>query len=87
MQLEAARSLRMSLEQYDRALGDADECIRLQPEWAKGYSRRGAAYVVLGRYKDAIEAYNAGLAIEPGNAGLQKGLDDLRRGDDDRVRA
>ena len=38
---------------------------------------RGA--VVLGRYKDAIEAYNAGLAIEPGNAGLQKGLDDLRQ--------
>ena len=33
----------MALEQYDKALADADECIRLQPTWAKGYSRRGAA--------------------------------------------
>ena len=62
-----------------RALSDADACVKKAPNWAKGYSRRGAAYVVLGRYKDAIEAYNAGLAIEPGNAGLQKGLDDLRQ--------
>ena len=62
-----------------RALSDADACVKKAPNWAKGYSRRGAAYVVLGRYKDAIEAYNSGLAIEPGNAGLQKGLDDLRQ--------
>ena len=48
----------MALEQYDRALVDADECIRLQPTWAKGYSRRGAALFrmdKLGPARDALE--------------------------------
>ena len=30
------------MQMYEKALEDADECIRLQPTWAKGYSRRGA---------------------------------------------
>ena len=33
----------MALEQYDRALVDADECIRLQPTRPNVNSRRGAA--------------------------------------------
>ena len=47
----------MALEQYDRALGDADECIRLQPEWAKGYSRRGAALFRMDKLVDARDAF------------------------------
>ena len=30
----------IALEQYDKAMEDADECVRLQPSWAKGYLRR-----------------------------------------------
>lgn len=60
------------------ALSDANECIKLAPSWAKGYSRKGAALVVGGQYKEALKAYKAGLEIEPQNAGLLKGLEDLR---------
>jgi hypothetical protein len=58
----------------------ADVCVdaRQAPTWAKGYGRRGAAHIVLGKYKEAIRAYKAGLEIEPTNAGLAKGLEDLR---------
>ena len=32
-----------AMQMYEKALEDADECIRLQSTWAKGYSRRAAA--------------------------------------------
>ena len=36
------------MQLYEKALEDADECVRLQPTWAKGYSRRAAAKFHLG---------------------------------------
>ncbi|KAJ3099654.1 Hsp90 cochaperone [Phlyctochytrium bullatum] len=65
-----------SLKDYVKALDDADKTVELNPNWAKGYSRKGAALYGLSRYKEATEAYQAGLAIEPSNAQLQKGLKD-----------
>ena len=47
------------------ALHDADRCLDIAPQWAKGYGRKGAAFIVLGKYKEAIKAYKAGLEIEP----------------------
>ena len=67
-----------SLGNGQDALMDANKCIELNSSWAKGYGRKGAALILLGKYKEAIKVYKAGLEIEPGNAGLQKGLDDLR---------
>ena len=31
----------------DEALSDAEACIRLRPDWAKGYYRQGMAYRLL----------------------------------------
>ena len=31
------------LKKYDEALGDADKCIELQPDWSKGYQRKAMA--------------------------------------------
>ncbi|KAI8609155.1 putative heat shock protein [Chytriomyces sp. MP71] len=65
-----------SMRNYTKALIDADETVKISPNWAKGYSRKGAALHGLGEYKEAVEAYKAGLAIEPTNALLTKGLEE-----------
>lgn len=38
------------------------QCVSIKPEWAKGYSRLGAAYFGLGQLDEAIQAYKDGEA-------------------------
>lgn len=61
------------------ALEDATSCLGLNPDFAKGYSRKGAALHALKRYNDSIAAYEAGLQKFPGDPGLTKGLEDVKR--------
>mmetsp|Transcript_45486 Transcript_45486/g.142289 ORF Transcript_45486/g.142289 Transcript_45486/m.142289 type:complete len:559 (-) Transcript_45486:125-1801(-) len=63
-----------SLRKYDEALDDAEKCIAAKPDWGKGYGRKGAALHGLGRYNDAIAAYESGLGHEPGLAMLTNGM-------------
>jgi stress-induced-phosphoprotein 1 len=46
--------------------------VSLNPKWAKGYSRKGAALHGLEDFDGAIAAYEEGLKLEPGNAQCQK---------------
>ncbi|KAF8485366.1 chaperone [Russula ochroleuca] len=66
---------------YDGALADADECIKVNPTWAKGYARKGAALHGQRRYVEAIDAYELGLKIEDSPA-LRKGLDEVKAAKD-----
>jgi stress-induced-phosphoprotein 1 len=50
----------------------------LNPTWSKGFARKGAALHGARRYSQAIAAYEAGLAIEPNAAPLQKGLKEVK---------
>ena len=63
-----------ALEEYKAALLDANKCIDLSPDWAKGHSRRGAAYVGLKNWRAALGAYEAGLALDPENANMKEEL-------------
>lgn len=65
------------------ALNDAESCLGLNPEFAKGYSRRGAALHSLKRYNDSTASYKLGLEKFPTDAGLKKGLEDVTREKDD----
>ena len=65
----------LSLKKYLQATEDALKCTSLKPDWAKGFSRLGAAYFYNGQYKKAEEAYAAGLLIDPANEALVQGLD------------
>ena len=52
-------------ERYDEALGDAVRCVALNPRYAKGYLRRGAAEWKMGRVADARASYEDGLRVDP----------------------
>lgn len=49
-----------SLSAFQPALEDAQKTVELNPGWAKGYSRLGAAYYGLRQWDDAVEAYTKG---------------------------
>ena len=36
------------------------QCVEVKPDWAKGYSRLGAAYYGLEEWEDAVKAYEDG---------------------------
>jgi len=65
----------IALEDYDKAMEDADECVRLQPSWAKGYLRRGSVYFRMGQLEQAELVLKEGLDLDPGNDALKKELE------------
>jgi len=58
-------------EDYEKALRDAEKCIALNSQFAKGYSRQALALFHSGRYVDMERAATAGLAIDPNSTALQ----------------
>ncbi|KAG1756111.1 chaperone [Suillus lakei] len=64
-------------KQWATALEDAEQCIKLNQSWSKGYARKGAALHGAKRYDEAVEAYEAGLEFEDSPA-LRKGLQDVK---------
>ncbi|KAH8369013.1 hypothetical protein KR200_002754 [Drosophila serrata] len=62
---------------FESALEDAEKTIELNPTWAKGYSRKGAAAAGLQDFMKAFEAYNEGLKYDPQNAILLQGRQDI----------
>lgn len=57
-------------------LKDAEKCIELDPTFAKGYTRKGAAQFLMKDYDKALETYQEGLKHDPRNQEL---LDGVRR--------
>lgn len=55
------------LQHYEKALDDANECVKINPKWPKAYSRKASALEFMGRFSDAAEAYGEGLKIDPDN--------------------
>ncbi|KAI7812363.1 stress-induced-phosphoprotein 1 [Triplophysa rosa] len=62
---------------YDNALKDACQTIKIKPDWGKGYSRKAAALEFLGRLEDAKSTYQEGLRQEPANQQLKEGLQNI----------
>ena len=57
----------MMLNKWSEALADARECVKLDPDYLKGYMREGKCHLVLGDPKSAIRSYQMALQLEPGN--------------------
>jgi len=64
---------------YEEALGDAEKTVQLKPDWARGYSRLGSALCFLGMHKEAKEAYEKGLKIEPNNQQMLDALESVKQ--------
>lgn len=63
-----------SLGEYEKALEDGSECVKLKPDWPKGYARKGLAEFFLSRYDEAAETYKKGLELAPEDLPLKEGL-------------
>eukprot|EP01041_Mallomonas_annulata_P010293 gene10293-21482_t len=55
----------LKLGKNSAALLDADKCVELDPQWAKGLVRKGDALYALSRFTDSYNAYNYSLRIAP----------------------
>ncbi|KAH3666876.1 hypothetical protein OGAPHI_003325 [Ogataea philodendri] len=64
-----------SLKKYEEALKDAEECVKINPTWAKGYNRVAAAEYGLEKLDDAKKSYEKALELDPSNAMAKSGLD------------
>jgi heat shock protein 1/8 len=64
----------MKMKMFKEALADGEMCLKLKPDWAKGFSRTGAALYSLGEYEKSVTIYAQGLAKDPADALLTKGL-------------
>ena len=59
-----AASRHANLHEYDRAIADYSEAIRLRPQ-ANFFTNRGDAYQYKKEYEHAIADYNAALKLDP----------------------
>jgi len=57
-----------NLGQYQRAIEDYNQAIRLKPDYAEAYFNRGLAYDKLGQYQRAIEDFNEAIHLQPDDA-------------------
>jgi tetratricopeptide (TPR) repeat protein len=54
--------------EYDKAIKDYDECIRLDPKYADAYNNRANAYLNKEDYDRAIHDYDEAIRLDPKNA-------------------
>ena len=57
-----------------QALNDASKTVKLKKDWPKGYFRKATALKCMGKYDDAISAYNEGLKYDSNNVELKEAL-------------
>ncbi|KAG5465309.1 hypothetical protein CUR178_00008 [Leishmania enriettii] len=56
-----------NLNNFARAAADSEQCIRVRPDWLKGYFRKGVALESMGKYDEAQRAFQDALKLSPGN--------------------
>ncbi|XP_076472899.1 uncharacterized protein LOC143302208 isoform X2 [Babylonia areolata] len=52
------------LQQYEKALKDAEKAIKLSKDWPKGYFRKGRALAGLGKFSEAEESFLQVLKLD-----------------------
>ncbi|CCW59905.1 unnamed protein product [Phytomonas sp. EM1] len=55
------------LGEYDKAMEDSEQCIKMRPDWLKGYFRKGLALQSMNRLDEAQKTFQEALKVEPHN--------------------
>jgi stress-induced-phosphoprotein 1 len=63
-----------AINELQKAIEDADQCIKLDSKWAKGYYRRGNALALLHRHNEAFDALTRGNQLDPKDQGIKDKL-------------
>jgi len=75
---EAAHCVRgvafLLLGKYDLASTELDEAIRLKPDWADAYAKRGALLTARRRLAEAVADQRTAIDLDPGNVEAHLGL-------------
>lgn len=63
----------------EKALQDAEHCIKIKPSYAKGHIRKAGALHAMRKFTGEVKAYDQGLQACPGDKLLKQGLDQAKR--------
>ncbi|KAL3849115.1 hypothetical protein ACJIZ3_010997 [Penstemon smallii] len=67
------------LEEYGSAIQDATKAIEIDPKYSKGYYRRGAAYLAMGKFKDALKDFQQVKKLCPNDPDATKKLKECEK--------
>ncbi|KAA8525026.1 hypothetical protein F0562_011336 [Nyssa sinensis] len=67
------------LEEYGSAIQDASKTIEIDPKYSKGYYRRGAAYLAMGKFKEALKDFQQVKRISPNDPDASKKLKECEK--------
>ncbi|KAH9582076.1 Tetratricopeptide repeat 1 [Trypanosoma melophagium] len=63
-----------NMNNFPKALEDAEQCILVKPLWVKGHYRKALALQSMSKYDEALKAFQESLNADPGNAEIQDRL-------------
>ncbi|KAJ6805008.1 serine/threonine-protein phosphatase 5 [Iris pallida] len=67
------------LEEYGSAVQDATKSIEVDPRYSKGYYRRGAAYLAMGKFKEALKDFQQVKRICPNDPDATRKLKECEK--------
>ncbi|KAI6697204.1 hypothetical protein NL676_017323 [Syzygium grande] len=67
------------LEEYGSAIQDASKAIEIDPGYSKGYYRRGAAYLAMGKFKEALKDFQQVKRLSPNDPDASKKLKECEK--------
>ncbi|KAK8706471.1 hypothetical protein V6N13_050036 [Hibiscus sabdariffa] len=77
----------LNLVKLNKALADAETTITLNPQWEKGYFRKGCILEAMERYDDALAAFQISLQYNPQSAEVSRKIKRLSQLSKDKKRA
>jgi hypothetical protein len=61
----------LTISKFDESLQDAEQSIKLNPSWAKGWARKGASWFGGQKYKEAALAYRKAASLVNGDEAMR----------------